>query len=128
MYVDINDNMSLATVQKLFNDLFPFLKIEFFEPEIKSGGVYAVRRRLRNVDRKLADYKRMNVLADEFSIDPSMSVSELERLFSDLYKLNTHIFRKSGNVWLETTITDGWSLEQQNHQGELITAQMNEGR
>jgi hypothetical protein len=27
------------------------------------------------------------------------------------------VFRKSGNVWLETSATDAWSLKQQNQEG-----------
>lgn len=119
--------MSLATVQKLFSDVFPFLKIEFFEPESKIGGNAALRRRLRSTERILADYRR-NGEVQEIKVEPGMSVNELEKRFSNLYKLSTHVFRKSGNVWLETTITDGWSLEEQNQQGEIITLQMNEGR
>ncbi len=121
--------MSLAAVQKLFNEVFPFLKIEFFEQEVKSlGGNNVLRKRLRNLERKLVDYKKNAGLATDISIKPCMTVNELEKSFSNLYKLNTHIFRKSGNVWLETTITEGWSLEEQNLQGEVITFQMNEGR
>jgi hypothetical protein len=31
------------------------------------------------------------------------------------------VFRKSGKVWLETTVTDGWTLEEQNLQGEALS-------
>ena len=49
-----------------------------------------------------------------------MTVNELEQRFSDVYGLGVQVFRKSGNVWLETTVTDGWTLEQQNKQGESL--------
>jgi hypothetical protein len=34
MLVELDDTMRLNIVQQLFNDMFPFLKIEFFEQEI----------------------------------------------------------------------------------------------
>jgi hypothetical protein len=53
-----------------------------------------------------------------------MKVTDLEKEFNSLYKLQTQVFRKSGNIWLEATITDGWTLEEQNNQGEIITSQL----
>jgi hypothetical protein len=31
------------------------------------------------------------------------------------------VLRKSGKAWLEATITDGWTLEEQNIQGEDLS-------
>lgn len=50
-----------------------------------------------------------------------MKVSELEKLFKDKFKLAVQVFRKSGNLWLETTMTDNWSLLQQNNHGREIS-------
>lgn len=51
-----------------------------------------------------------------------MTVSELEQHFADVYGLSVQVFRKSGEVWLETTTTDNWSLEKQNQEAiDLMT-------
>ena len=50
-----------------------------------------------------------------------MTVTDLEQNFSDVYGLSIQVFRKSGDVWLETTITDGWTLEKQNEQGKMLS-------
>jgi len=55
------------------------------------------------------------------TIAPGMTVNELEQNFKDVYGLSVQVFRKSGKVWLETTVTDGWSLEEQNRQGEDLS-------
>jgi glycerol-3-phosphate O-acyltransferase len=120
----LQDSMSILTVQQLFNELFPFLKIEFFEKETKQSGAVSVRRHINSTTKKLSDFKQQIVKDAQISISPLMTVAELEKEFTTIYKLQTQVFRKSGNIWLETTITDGWSLEEQNHQGEIITAQM----
>ena len=55
------------------------------------------------------------------TIGPEMTVDELEQRFMDVYGLSIQVFRKSGKVWLETTITDGWTLEKQNEQGRELS-------
>jgi hypothetical protein len=54
-----------------------------------------------------------------------MSVKQLEKNFSEKCLLNVQVQRRSGNVWLETTITDNWSLEHQNDHGREITLNIN---
>lgn len=123
MNVTINHTMNIATVQQLFNELFPFLKIEFFEKENKAiPGT--LKKRIHNISKKLFDFIISQEVIAEISIHPEMTVTELEKAFTKVYKLHTQVFRKSGNIWLETTITDGWTLEEQNNQGEMLTAQM----
>ena len=43
--------------------------------------------------------------------------SEFEKL-----GINIQLFRKSGNVWLQTTTTDHWSIAQQNKEAEKTLA------
>jgi hypothetical protein len=54
-----------------------------------------------------------------------MTVTEIEKSFNRFYGLNTQILRKSGNIWLGTTVTDNWTLEEQNKQGESLSTQIN---
>ena len=54
-------------------------------------------------------------------IDDSMKVSDLENTLKDQYGLLAQVFRKSGNVWLETTMSDNWTLKQQNDHGHEIS-------
>ena len=43
-----------------------------------------------------------------------MKVAELENDFSGQFGLQVQVFRKSGEVWLQTTKTDNWTLIEQN--------------
>ncbi len=128
MHVELDDNMKITNVQEVFNSLFPFLKIEFFEQEIKINGSIATRRHISNGNRKLGEFRNRTKASNNISIFPNLTVSELEHNFVTIYALQSQVFRKSGKVWLETTVTDSWTLEEQNRQGELITAQMNLNR
>jgi hypothetical protein len=52
-----------------------------------------------------------------------MKVNELENIFQQKFSLSAQVFRKSGNLWLETTMTDNWSLLQQNNHGREISTE-----
>ena len=55
------------------------------------------------------------------TITPQMTVANLEQNMNDVFGLSVQVFRKSGNAWLETSVTDNWTLEQQNNQGEELS-------
>ena len=50
-----------------------------------------------------------------------MTVANMQQSFSDVYGLEIQVFRKSGKAWLESTIPDGWTLEEQNRQGGALS-------
>ena len=118
MTIHINDNSQVSDVQKAFNALFPYLKIELF----KAGYSYHAPLPQRG---KLPGYVYMADLSDklpeQIELRESMTVLELEKLFEDEFGLHLQVFRKSGAVWLETTITDSWTLKQQNEHGMEIS-------
>ena len=53
----------------------------------------------------------------ELGIDAHLKVSTLEDLFWERFGLNVQVFRLSGNLWLQTSSTDQWSLAEQNRKG-----------
>jgi len=55
----------------------------------------------------------------------TLTINELEKKFREVFGLTVHIFRKSGFVWLQSTVTDGWSLREQNKQGESLNTSCN---
>lgn len=54
-------------------------------------------------------------------ITPLMTVKELENKCEEQFGILVQVYRKSGNVWLETSMTDNWTIKQQNDQGSEIT-------
>jgi hypothetical protein len=55
-----------------------------------------------------------------------MTVTDFENALMDQFGLSAQVFRRSGNLWLETTITDYWTLKQQNEHGREITIGRNQ--
>lgn len=119
MKININDNRKIFAIQEDFNTLFPYLKIEFFSKPHKIGGASA-KKLIKHNSKTLGECRTIHNNG-EITITPSLTVSDLEQRFQDVYGLNVQVFRKSGKVWLETTVTDGWSLDEQNKQGEALS-------
>jgi len=69
----------------------------------------------------LKDASTSKKMEGELLIDDVMTVSDLESTFRNQFGLAAQVFRRSGNIWLETSITNGWTLKQQNDHGREIT-------
>ena len=123
MKITINDTNTVHSVQEEFHTAFPYLKLEFFSRMHKTGAPTA-KRFLRHPDKKLADC-RIDEGKSVIIIQPEMTVADLEQQFSNVYGLGVQVFRQSGRAWLETTVTDGWTLEEQNQQGEALSKPFN---
>lgn len=111
----ISDQKTLQDISREFHQMFPGLKLEFYASAHASGEGSPVQERLPGKSF-LSKVRTINKEAD-LEIDPEMSVSKFEQLFAEQYGLNVQVFRKSGNLWMQTTSTDHWSLAQQNRKG-----------
>lgn len=117
--ITVDDNHKISMLQQEFNLIFPYLKIEFFSTANKQGELMINKFTSEN-DRLLSGYRNRHN-NEQIIITPETTVASLEKKFNDIYGLGTQILRKSGKIWLETTITDAWTLEEQNHQGEALS-------
>jgi len=116
MKIAINDHRKIFAIQEAFTEKFPFLKLEFFAKPHKQSG--ASPKKLMNHSGKTLGECRTIHNAGTITITGSMTAGELEQRFADVYGLSVQVFRRSGNMWLETTVTDSWTLDQQNAEGE----------
>lgn len=103
----------ISVIQKEFNDEFPFLKLEFFK-ENQVGYAGVLRPSMITGDRML---KASQKGPGEIQVTEQMPVSILEQLFHDVFGVAAQVFRKSGNTWLETAMTEDWTLKRQNDEG-----------
>jgi hypothetical protein len=75
---------------------------------------------MKQAEKNLSEFRtpdNTNILA----LDGEMRVADLESGFLSIYGLVVQVLRKSGKVWLETTLTDNWTLNEQNKQGEALS-------
>ena len=109
----------MFAIQSEFNEIFPYLKIEIIsmisqskEFSLKDTFLYS---------RKTIEESSTIHNNGEIIVTSEMTVAELIRLFRETYGLTAKIYRKSGKAWLETSVTDDWTLKDQNQQGKDLS-------
>ena len=126
MRISVEDNRLLSDVQLEFNTYFPYLKLEFFRAPHKIGEGSA-KKLLMDNRRRIKDCRSKSKTGD-LIFSAETTVADLENTFFRDFGLSAQVFRRSGNVWLETSATDSWSLMQQNSEGAELSAQIREKR
>ena len=119
MKIVINDRRKISAIQNDFNDMFPYLRLEFFSKPHEAGGP-SPKKLMKHPSKTLGECRTIHK-SGVISITPRMTVCKLEQNFREVYGLAVQVFRRSGKAWLETTVTDGWTLEEQNSQGEDLS-------
>lgn len=116
MKLTVSPDRTVQELKSEFHGYFPFLKIEFFSKPHGTGGS-SNRADMADGSTKLADLMGDHAGGSvEFSA--LTTVHSLEQEFSNAFGLHMQVFRKSGNVYLETNTTDDWTLGQQNAEGK----------
>ena len=120
MYLEINGERLISDIQKDFGAVYPFLKIEFFRNGKIRRDRYPVNKLIPATQpvKNAWHHKQDN---GQLAITDVMTVTDFENALMDQFGLSAQVFRRSGNLWLETTITDYWTLKQQNDHGREIS-------
>lgn len=119
MILQIVKGSSLKSVQKQFNACYPFLKVEFFKKIPVNQPIYKAEVIVGIESAKLLD---SSCEGKQVDISGTRTVLEVENDFEKLFGYPAHVFRKSGNVWVETSLTSDWPLDEQNEEGEEISS------
>jgi hypothetical protein len=112
----MSKDKTVHDIQDAFNEEYPFLRLEFYRPA--NGSFLPVKKYLpQTTSLEAAGLKN----GGEIEIHKEMTVEELIKCFQLLFGLNVQVARKSGVLWLETTITGKWTLQKQNEHGCQIS-------
>ena len=112
----ITNSKTLKELKKEFSKKFPYLKIEFYKGTHEDGQASHVKEQLE--EHLLINEVRTSHAEGDFRINGNLKVSTFESRIWDQYGLNVQVFRRSGNLWLQTTTTDHWTLTEQNGKGQ----------
>ncbi|MEQ8323153.1 MAG: hypothetical protein RIC15_09690 [Vicingaceae bacterium] len=115
MEIHIEDNKPLEEIKNEFSRRYPFLKIEFFQHAHKEGSG-SPKSDMIDGNPALGEVRQKHNEGGVV-INENMSVSDLEGNFENKYGIHIQVFRKSGDLWLETSATDSWTLKEQNDTG-----------
>ena len=111
----ISDSKTIKEIQKEFTSLYPGLKLEFYD---HGHGAYKAspKSELISKEAKVGNIRSVHNEGD-IELLPEMSVNLVESQMKKIYGLNVQVFRRSKDIWLQTSTTDDWSLEKQNQKG-----------
>jgi hypothetical protein len=115
MIIKITENTLVSDIQEEFSKRFPYLKIELFEEPHGIGEGSLLKNQVPNnitIGEASGDSKKGVI-----NVNGLMKVAELEQNFHDTFGVAAQVFRKSGDIWLQTTTTDDWTLAEQNSSG-----------
>lgn len=117
MKVQITVNKTIGEIKKEFTEAWPHLMLGFYsKPHAESKGSnpkFMISDDHLTVKELGSGFQEPAVL----TLEADMPVREVERLLEETFGLHTQIFRHSGNVWLQTTVSDKLTLEQQEERG-----------
>jgi len=117
MIIRLNRNTTVGELQNVFSATYPFLKLEVYRRTI--GQAELAGR--TNLLKTTLLYSAGNQQEGELEMTDSMTVGQLEHSFRERFGIFVQVCRKSGPVWLETTMTDKWTLKQQNEHGRELS-------
>ncbi len=118
MTIQITSDSLVSDLQEEFRERFPFLKIAFF----------ATAEWINNHKQKSNKLVPGTRLGDVISgrennrvqIFPSMTVQALEVICEEQLGIFVQLSRKFGNSWMEISMTNAWTIQQQNERGREI--------
>ena len=114
MVLHISPDRTLSETQQDFNDVYRYLRLEFY----RNSEPGVARKHINNSVKLNAAGLKKN---GEIEISDTTVVGQLENEFLEKFGLHVQVSRKSGTIWLETTMTDNWTLKQQNDHGRELS-------
>jgi hypothetical protein len=115
MEIVINDSRTISEIQADFSKAFPYLKLEFFSaaPAPKDN---QQKSKMFSPERTLESIRKIHANG-VLKISGTKTVADLKNILCEKHGLYPQVFRKSANLWIETSLTDSWTLERQNREG-----------
>ena len=114
MLLHLSPSRNITEPWTEFNKTFPYLKVEFYT---KTGKDFKKVMLPHTITLKNAGLRK----SGSVELKTKMRVAEFESLLKEKFGLNAQVLRRSGKLWLETTHTDNWTLEQQNNHGKELS-------
>ena len=115
----IQQQMSLADINKSFQKHFPFLKLKFYCTE----DVTTPRRYASEPFDSTVSMARQikNTLPSVIKFNPTDTTEEFEQVFKKKLGLHVRVVRKHNEDWVDTKQTKFLNLKSQNSLGSLQT-------
>src|ERR1043166_9571279 len=102
MQLHIDGETRIRYLQQTFNAEYPYLKIDF----LKDGSAKKISQKSEKVspDEQVKRVGKTNG-THQLTMNKQRTVAQLKKDLKELFGLTAEVFRKSGNVWIETSLT-----------------------
>jgi len=120
MKLQINNDTKFIEVQKRFNEVYPFLKVEFYKRDYSEKKVSAFKDRIS--PEKIISAEAKSFQPGNIDINRHRTVSAFEKEFYEKFGIAMQVSRKSGKIWIETSRTDDRTLKAQNQLGKTMSS------
>jgi hypothetical protein len=117
MEIYISEEAIISNIQNDFREAYPFLTLEFYRQPHEEGEHCNEMEKL-SPDTPIDDIRMMHTFG-WIDISKQRSAAEVEYDFRHQLGLSVQVMRKSGAMWVQTTKTDHWTLQQLNEEGKL---------
>lgn len=117
MEIYISEEATIGAIQSDFREVYPFLQLEFFQQPHETGEHCPPCQKLP-ADTPIEDIRMMHTFG-WLDISKQRSAAEIEYDFRHFMGLSVQVMRRSGDLWVQTTKTDFWTLQQLNEEGRL---------
>lgn len=116
-YLTIHPDSLLSDISGRFNEIYPNLKLVFFSTPDPGNPLSQkiIRSRYTMV-------KRFSFITGSVEIDitPQQTVTDVIAEFERSTGLKAGILRKADLLWINTSLTQNWSLEKQQEEAKLL--------
>jgi len=117
MKIEVSKDKTIAQLQEEFSAAYPYIKLVFFTKPHKAYKGSPAKFLVSDRDVTLGSLEK-KPHSGVLYLEPEMPTWQVERLFEEEFGLHVQVFRKSGNTWLETSVSDDLTLEEQNIKGK----------
>lgn len=117
MKLQIKKTTKIQDLQDQFSFHYPYLKIEFYKKPHGESELSALKDRIspRTVVSKISELKGPATI----DISNQRIVADLEAEVYHKLGVAVQVSRRTGNIWIETSLTDNRTLGMQNEQGKM---------
>jgi len=121
MEILMNDNRTIEEIQEEFSAEYPYLKIEFLTAIAKNRNPASSKSEIIPKHKRIGSLKEKKAGVTTILMSGDRTVREILDELEEKHGLHAQIYRKFGKMWIETGLTDHWSLSLQNAEGHEIS-------
>ncbi len=118
--INITNDSLISDFQHLFSMYYPYLKIEFLQIDPTAKKIKSI---ILDSTISLNQLKSIG-FTKTINISNDITIRELSHDLENILGVMVQVLRKSGNVWNVISLTNEWTLENQNAAGLYISSKM----